>query len=312
MVHTMRGYTTAVHARTWPELRVAFDSLANERAPVLRKVTRTKAQMGGIPCEWFEPKDLPSATAPDAPVVLYLHGGAYIFGSTTSYAELISRIALAVPARVLAPNYRLAPEHPFPNGIDDAVATYRALVKSGVSPSRIVVGGDSAGGGLTTALMLRLREAGDELPRAIFLVCPWVDLTAEGGSLEVNAAFDWGNRDIAERWKAAYLNGHDPKHPLASPAHARLEGFPPTLVQVGAAELLLDQATLFARRAKEAGVDVQLVVEDDMVHDWHTFAGMFKGCGKAIDEIGTFVRTKTHDAGKSTSVRGDDRVLEAT
>lgn len=308
----MRGFTTDVHARTWPELRVAFDSLANKRAPVLAKVTRTTTTMGGVPCEWFEPKGLPSATVPDAPVVIYLHGGAYIFGSTTSYAELISRIGLAVPARVLAPNYRLAPEHPFPSGIDDVVATYRALVASGVSPSRIVVGGDSAGGGLTTALMLRLREAGDELPRAIFLVCPWVDLTADGGSLEENARFDWGDRVIVDRWKAAYLNGHDPKHPLASPAHARLERFPPTLVQVGAAEILLDQATLFARRAKEAGVDVELVVEDDMVHDWHSFAGLFEGCGKAIEDIGTFVRKQTHGAATSASVRGDDRVLEAT
>lgn len=306
----MRGFTTAVHGRTWPELRASFDALANPRAPVLRKIIRSKVEMGGVPCEWFAPKGTPSATAPDAPVMLYLHGGAYIFGSTKSYAELLSRIALAVPARVLAPNYRLAPEHPFPNAIDDAVAVYRALVATGVSPSRIVVAGDSAGGGLTAALMLRLREAGDELPRAIVLVCPWLDLSASGGSLVENAKYDWGDGAIAERWKMAYLDGYDPKHPLASPALARLEGFPKTLVQVGAAELLLDQATTFARRAKEAGVDVELVVEDDMIHDWHSFAGLFAGCGKAIADIGTFVRKATHE--QPPSVRRDHRVLEAT
>lgn len=307
----MRGFTTAVHSRTWPELRASFDALANPRAPVLRKITRSSVEMGGVPCEWFSPKDSPSASAPDAPVMLYLHGGAYIFGSTTSYAELLSRIAVAIPARVLAPNYRLAPEHPFPNGIDDVVAVYRALVASGVSPARIVVAGDSAGGGLTAALMLRLREAGDELPRAIVLVCPWLDLTAKGGSLEENAKYDWGDSTIAERWKTAYLNGYDAKHPLASPALARLEGFPKTLVQVGAAELLLDQATTFARRAKEAGVDVELVIEDDMVHDWHSFAGLFPGCRKAIADIGTFVRKATLEQ-PPASVRRDHRVLEAT
>lgn len=309
MVNAMRGFTGDVAKGSWTNHRVAFDSLANPRSPVLGRVARTTARMGGVPCEWFEPKETPSATAPDAPVVLYLHGGAYIFGSTNGYAELISRIALAVPARVLAPNYRLAPENPFPCGIDDGVAVYKALVASGVSSSRIVIGGDSAGGGLGSALTLRLRAEGVPLPRALFLICPWVDLTAKGGSLAENEAYDWGTEEIANHWRDAYLAGHDPSDPLASPALADLTGFPPTLVQVGAAEGLVDQARLFARRAKEAGVDVTLHVEPDMVHDWHSFAGLFSRCGKAIDEIGTWVRKATH--APSASLR-DDRVLEAS
>jgi len=295
----MKRAATDIAARSWAEQRAAYDALANPMSPIARHVRRSDATLGSVPCEWFMPRS--GAEVGDAPVVLYLHGGAYIFGSTRSHGELISRIALAARARVLAPNYRLAPEHPFPAAIDDAVAVYRALVASGIAPSRIVVGGDSAGGGLTAALLLRLRAAGESMPSGAFLVCPWLDLTAKGGSLVDNAAFDWASEEVANGWIEAYLGGASASDPLASPALAELHGLPPILVQVGGAELILDQSTLFARRAKEAGVDVRLVIEPDQVHDWHSFAGVFASCRKPIDEIGAFVREVHARASKVAS-----------
>jgi len=296
----MKRTGTHVARQSWVEQRRAYDSLANKMSPTLRRVTRDTTVMGGVPCEWFSPhRGAASPARPGEPVILYFHGGAYIFGSTTSHAELISRIGIAAPARVLAPNYRLAPEHPFPAAIDDAVAVYRALVTSGIEPSRIVVGGDSAGGGLTMALLLRLREAGEPLPRGAFLICPWVDLSARGGSIEDNEPYDWATEEMSDTWTAAYLGSGDRRNPFASPALADLHGLPPLLVQAGEAELLLDQATHLARRAEEAGVDVRLTVEPDMIHDWHSFAAFFPSCQRSIDEIGSFVRDLPVSASKT-------------
>ena len=290
----MRGAALDIGRLDWQGQRLAYDALANGYAPVLRRVTREPTTAFGVPATWFVPKAPGGAGTLDTDVtLLYFHGGAYIFGSTRTHAELIARLALATPARTLAPEYRLAPEHPFPAAIEDAVSVYRTLLASGADPKRIVVAGDSAGGGLTLALLQKLREAGDPLPAGAALLCPWVDLTAKGGSLTDNAAFDWSNEEIGERWIEAYLDGHDRRDPLASPVFADLGGLPPLLVQVGGAELLHDQAMTLAAHAKEAGVDVRLVVEPDMVHDWQAFAGLFSQCARAIDDVGAFVRSVT-------------------
>lgn len=290
----MRGTALDIARLDWKGQRVAYDTLANAYAPVLRQVQREDATVGGVRSVWFTPKRPGGAGSVGADVtLLYLHGGAYIFGSTRSHAELIARLALATPARTLAPEYRLAPEHPFPAAIEDAVSVYRALLASGVDPKRLVVAGDSAGGGLTLALLQKLRTSGDPLPAGAALLCPWVDLTAKGGSLTENAAFDWSNEEIGHRWIEAYLDGHDRRDPLASPVFADLAGMPPMLVQAGGAELLHDQAVTLVARAKEAGVDVRFVVEPDMVHDWHSFAGLFSHCARAIDDVGAFVRSVT-------------------
>jgi acetyl esterase/lipase len=290
----MRGTALDIAALDWQGQRRAYDALANTYAPALRRVRREHTTDFGVPAVWFVPKAPGGGAALATDVtVLYLHGGAYIFGSTRSHGELIARLALATPARVLAPEYRLAPEHPFPAAIEDAVSVYRALIARGTDPKRVVVAGDSAGGGLTMALLQKLRDAGDPLPAGAALLCPWVDLTAKGGSLTDNAAFDWSNEDVGHQWIEAYLNGHDRRDPLASPVFADPKGLPPLLVQVGGAELLHDQATKLAVRATEAGVDVRLVVEPDMVHDWHSFAGIFSHCARAIDDVGAFVRSVT-------------------
>jgi acetyl esterase/lipase len=292
----LRHTSLEISKRDWALQRVAFDALATPPflADVFHRVVREPVKLGGVPAEWFVPKTLGIAGSPSGDVtLLYFHGGAYIFGSLKSHGELIARLALASPARTIAPEYRLAPEHPFPAAIDDAVAVYRALLASGTDPKRLVVAGDSAGGGLTMSLLLRLRDAGEPLPAGAALICPWVDLTAKGGSLTENAPFDWADEETAHRWIATYLNGHDRRDPLVSPVFADLTGLPPLLVQVGGAELLHDQARMLAERAKEANVDARFVVEPDMVHDWHSFAGVFAHCARAIDDVGAFVRSVT-------------------
>jgi epsilon-lactone hydrolase len=287
-------FTTALRHTTfdlatldWPDLRASFDDLAKSQSRALLRVKRQSARVGGVEATWFFPRRL----GQDRPTtVLYLHGGGYVFGSSRSHRVLIARLALASPARVLAPDYRLAPENPYPAALEDAVAVYRGLLDQGVDPARLVVGGDSAGGGLTLALLLRLRVEGVPLPAGAILLCPWVDLTAQGGSLAENASFDWGNEEIGRRWIRAYLGDRDPTDPFVSPVFADLRGLPPLLVQVGAAELLRDQVATFVERACAAGVDVRATVEPDMVHDWQTFASFFPTCARPIHEAGAFVR----------------------
>lgn len=286
---TMRGLQFDFAGRSWDAQRRAFDALAGTFSPSAKRVRRSRVVLGGVTGEWIVPR----APSDLDVTMLYLHGGGYVFGSVQSHVELISRLAMAAPARAFAPEYRLAPEYPFPAAIDDVVAVYRALLASGVSPAKLVVAGDSAGGGLTMALLQRLKAAGDPMPAGAALICPWVDLTAKGGSLEANAAFDWGNEDVGNRWIAAYMDGKSPADPLASSVFADLAGLPPLLIQVGQAELIYDQSVALEKRARECGVDVRLVVGEDQIHDWHTFANFFPDCARPIDEIGGFVREVT-------------------
>lgn len=285
----MRGLQWEIAQRSWAEQRAAFDGLAETYAPSLRRVTRERTTLGGVVGEWITPR-MPAELEV---TMLYLHGGGYVLGSVKSHADLIARLALAAPARTFAPEYRLAPEHPFPAAIDDAVAVYRGLLDGGVSPKRLVVSGDSAGGGLTLALLLRLRDEGDPLPAGAALICPWVNLVAKGGSLEHNAAFDWGHESVGNGWSAAYMAGQDPAHPHASPVFADLSGLPPLLLQVGDAELIFDQCVELHGRAVAAGLDARLAVGVDQIHDWHSFANVFPDCARPIDEIGGFVREVT-------------------
>jgi acetyl esterase/lipase len=279
---TMRGMQFELGKRSYVEQRVAMDALARTYSPAVWNVDRSPTTLGGVPAEWFLPRF-------EAPVtLLYFHGGGYVVGSPTSHQDLIARIATASPAKVIAPDYRLAPENPFPAAIDDAVAIYRAL---DVPRDKLVVGGDSAGGGLALALLQRLGR--DEMPAGAALICPWVDLTAAGGSLETNAPFDWGNEALGHTWIAAYLQGHDPKDPLASAVFGDLAGLPPLLIQVGQAELIYDQCVALAARARGCDVDARLAAYEDQIHDWHSFATYFPDCARPIDEIGSFIREVT-------------------
>ncbi len=257
--------------------------------PVPDDVTREPVDAGGIPAEWI------AAPSTDADrVIYYLHGGGYAIGSINTHREMISRLSRASGARALAIDYRLAPEHPFPAAIEDATTAYRWLLSTGVDPARFVIAGDSAGGGLTVATLVTLRDAGDPLPAAAVCLSPWVDMEALGESMTTKAEADPSIRreDVLEGAQA-YLNGADPRTPLAAPLYADLTGLPPLLIQVGTAEVLLDDSTRLAERAKEAGVHVTLEPWDDMIHVWQLVAAILPEGQQAIDRIGDFVRQHT-------------------
>ena len=248
-------------------------------------VSITPVEAGGVPAEWTI---TPSAD-PDR-VLIFLHGGGYMAGSLDSHRHVVAEVGREAKVRTLALDYRLAPEHPFPAALDDAVAGYRFVLEQGIAPSRIVLAGESAGGGLALATLLRLREAGETLPACVWLSSPWVDLALSGGSLATKAAEDPLLQEpyLAELARA-YLNGADPRDPLISPLYADLQGLPPMLIQVGSAETLLDDAVRLAGAAGSAGVSVTLQIWPAMIHAWHLFYPQLAEGRAALAEAGSFV-----------------------
>jgi len=241
---------------------------------------------GGVPAEWIT---TPGVVAER--VICYLHGGGYVLGSINTHREMVSRLSRAASARVLILDYRLAPENPFPAAVDDSTVVYRWLLSVGVDPARLVIAGESAGGGLTVATLVALRDAGESLPRAGICLSPWVDLECLGESMVTKAEIDPVlTRDSTLMWAKAYLGDTDPRTPLASPLYADLTGLPPLLIQVGTAEVLFDDATRLADCARAAGVDVILEPWDDMIHMWHSLAAILPEGEQAIDRIGEFIR----------------------
>jgi phosphinothricin tripeptide acetyl hydrolase len=225
--------------------------------------------------------------------VLYLHGGGYVIGSPRSHRHLAAAIAGAAGASALLLDYRLAPEHPFPAAVEDATAAYRWLLDQATAPERIVIAGDSAGGGLTVATLLALREARVPLPAGGVCISPWVDLTCSGASYRTMAAADpIVRRAGVEEMARAYLGATPPRTPLASPLFADLRGLPPLLIHVGSDEVLLDDAVQLAERAKAAGVDATLEIYDRMIHVWHWFLPMLDEAQTAVEAIGRFVRSR--------------------
>ncbi|WHY88734.1 alpha/beta hydrolase [Neobacillus novalis] len=251
--------------------------------PIAPNIKVEKTTVEGVPAEWV--------TAPNAKedrVLLYLHGGAYIMGSCTTHRYLASKLSQSTETRVLVPEYRLAPEHPYPAAIEDAVRAYRGIISSGVSPEKIIIGGDSAGGGLTLATLLSLKEAGDTLPALTVLLSPWTDLEGTGDSMQTRADADpWLQPEPISATAALYIRDLDPRHPLVSPIYADLSGLPPMLVHVGNDEILLDDSVRLVDRARAAGVEVNFKIWDDMWHVFQTFA--IPEGQQAIDEIGEFV-----------------------
>ena len=244
---------------------------------------------GGVPAEWIT---TPGVVAER--VIHYLHGGGYVMGSVSTHREMVSRLSRAASARVLIIDYRLAPENPFPAALDDSIAALRWLISIGVDPARLVIAGDSAGGGLTVATLVALRDAGKPLPRAAICLSPWVDLECLGESMATKAEIDpVVTRDSVLMLAKAYLGDTNPRTPLASPLYADLAGLPPLLIQVGTTEALFDDAKRLADRARAAGVDVTLEPWDDMIHMWHMFAAMLPEGRQAIDRIGEFIRQHT-------------------
>ncbi|MFH1340269.1 MAG: alpha/beta hydrolase [Pseudomonadota bacterium] len=242
---------------------------------------------GGVDGEWIAADGAPGDKA-----ILYFHGGGFRLGSVASHRDLIARIADASCCRVLAINYRLAPEHRFPAALDDALAAYDWLRAQGSRPENIAFAGDSAGGNLVLAAMRRLREHGLPLPVAGVLMSPWTDLAAGGASYVSRADADPIHaRPMILALAKAYLGDDgDPRHPMASPLYADLAGLPPLLIQVGDRETVLDDSTLFAEKARAAGVDVDLQVWDGMIHVFQMFGNELCQAQQAVDAIAGFLR----------------------
>ncbi|WP_321393717.1 alpha/beta hydrolase [Emcibacter sp.] len=223
--------------------------------------------------------------------LLYLHGGGFIGGSAQGYRGLSAELGRAIGVGAYSLDYRLAPEDVFPAAVEDAASAYQALLDKGFSPDRIVVAGDSAGGGLVMSLLVKLRDAGAPLPAAALAISPWADLSCDTESFTTKASEDPALTAAGLRIAAAhYLNQTDPRDPLASPVFADLTGLPPLLIQVGSAEILLDDAVKLAGSAGAAGVKVKLDVWPDMPHVWHAFSFMLDSGRQAIEEAGAFLK----------------------
>jgi acetyl esterase/lipase len=239
-----------------------------------------------VPADQIEPAGFASSR-----VVLFFHGGGYSLGSARSHRALGKRIAFGARAKVVLPDYRLAPEHVFPAAVEDAVAAYRGLLASNVQPERIAVGGDSAGAGLALALLVSLRDAGLPQPACAFLLSPFADLECRGESYASLAELDpIVSREMGVGMGRAYIGAREPGDPLASPVNAALDGLPPLLLQVGSREVVLDDARTIARKAREAGVPAKLEVWPGMIHVWHLFASVLEEGRRAVDDLGCFVR----------------------
>jgi monoterpene epsilon-lactone hydrolase len=271
--------------------------IAKERAEVeamagmfkpLGRIQCEPVSANGLPAEWIMP-----CSAETARVVLFLHGGSFNSGSIVSHRTLAGNVALAAETRVLLIDYRLAPEHPFPAAIEDSLAAYRWLLAQGISPRQLVVAGDSAGGSLVLSLLVQLRDKQLPLPAAGVCLSPAPDLTFSSESWTFNAGKDL-MLDARKERKAVeiYLQGADPRDPLASPTFADLRGLPPLLIQVGSHELLLSDAQRLAEKAKAAGVDTTLEVWPGMQHEWQFAAAFLPEGRQAMARVGEFVKTK--------------------
>ena len=285
-IHIVRAHLAKLppsDSLTIAERRAQYER-AEKVFPTPPEVKVERVTAPAAPAEWLRP---PSA-APGR-VVLYLHGGGYVIGSPRSHRHLAAAIATAAGSSALLLEYRCAPESPFPAALDDAVAAYRWLLDQGVSASGIAIAGDSAGGGLTVATLLALRDAGLPLPVAGVCISPWVDLTCSGASYATKADADpIVKRAVVDEMARAYLGARDRRTPLASPLFADLRGLPPLLIQVGSEEVLLDDSVQLAERARAAGVDTTLEVWDQMIHVWQWFLPMLDEAEEAVAAIGRF------------------------
>jgi epsilon-lactone hydrolase len=244
----------------------------------------------GVRAEWTTtPNDARDAT------LMFLHGGGYVIGSLNSHRHLAAQAGRACGIAALTLDYRLAPEHPFPAAVEDALAGYRFLLARGLAPGRIAIGGDSAGGGLVVAAMLAIRDAGLPQPGCGWCISPWVDMEAVGETMTSRAAVDpMVQRPGLLEMARLYLNGADPRSPKAAPIYADLKSLAPLMIQVGACETLLDDALRLAGTAGAADVLVDLQIWPEMIHVWHLFHPELKAGLRAIDAGGAFVRAMLH------------------
>lgn len=270
----------------WQERRHRIEEVGSAW-PAASDIQLAEVDIEGLRGEWS------MAPGSDASrVLLYFHGGGYCSGSILSHRRLVTEAGRAAKARTLAIEYRLAPEHPFPAALDDALSAWRFLGKQGIVAEHIAVGGDSAGGGLTGALINRLRQTGGRIPGCAWLISPWTDLTLSGSTLATKDEVDpiIHKAYLAELVQAYLPPGVDKKDPRVSPLYADLAGLPPTLIQVGSCETLLDDSTRFAAAAGSAGVAVTLEIWPEMIHAFPMWNAHLAAGRQALANAGEFIR----------------------
>ncbi len=245
-------------------------------------------EINGLYAEWLTPKD-----RMDSKLLLYLHGGGYVVGGCDMHRQMVSHVARAGRIRALLPEYRLAPEHKFPAAVDDAVAVYRSLLAAGTKAEDIVFAGDSAGGGLSVATMLALRDAGEPLPAAAVLLSPFLDATGSGESIRTRATQDpWFDSKDLVLIADYYCQPHQRRSPLVSPVLADIKGLPPMFIQVGDDEILLSDSQRLARQCAVAGIDVELEVWPGMWHVFQMFTTNMPESRQAIEKIGAYIQSR--------------------
>ena len=271
--------------KTIDQLRKETEDAGN-KVPLPKNTKFKRVSIGKIDAEWITCGEIESDK-----IFMFIHGGGYYRGSIAATRATVARISAEAKVRCLSIEYRLAPEHPFPAAIDDTFTAYNWLLKEGLNPKNIIVSGQSAGGGLCLALLLKLKEKNFFQPRGAVALSPWTDLTQSGKTMKINADIDPViSKKYLDRMANLYLAKTSNTSPLASPLYGELSGLPPLLVQVGSAETMLDDSRRFVEKAKEAKVDVQIEVYKDMFHGWHGSAHILKDGKKAIKNIGLFCR----------------------
>lgn len=275
--------TLFIHKTETKTHRVSFERISNiTKFP--RFVKKEEVQYAGMDAAWFLPDGYGTTKT-----LLYFHGGGYSVGSYNSHRALIARLARAAGYRALAPNYRMAPEYTAPAAVEDAINVYLQAMQDGYE--NIFLMGDSAGGGLALALTLQLKKRKLPMPKGLVLLSPWTDLTMSGDSMKTKAGADsLIDPHLIDVFAQKYIGKMDATDPMISPLFGDFKGFPPTLIHVGGAEVLLDDSTRLAQRMNKAGVTVELEVWEDMMHVWHFMGGIMPEANKAIEKIGAFIR----------------------
>lgn len=264
--------------------RAAMDAVG-EKGALPTHCYHEPETLGGVRCERVSPESAQSGRT-----ILYLHGGGYTQGSPRSHRPMVARIAEAARAQAVVADYRLGPEHRFPAAVEDATAVYRALLAAGVEPGRLIVAGDSAGGGLAMALALALKAEALPQPAGYFVISPWADLTQSGATYRTKAATDPSiSKAGLDQMAQAYLGGLDPRDPLASPVFGDFEGVAPVLIQTGSEEVLLSDSVTLADVLGQARVEVRLEVWPEMIHVFHAWGAVLNAARRAIRLAGTWM-----------------------
>lgn len=282
ILHLMRRQLSGWHKGSIAEQRARQERSARFfRLP--KQVRCQSVSAAGIPGEWI------SSPGAQNTIILYFHGGAYALGSVNTHRELVARLALAAQCSALVINYRLAPEHPFPAALEDALKAYRWLIAEGHDPSCIFLAGDSAGGGLAITTTLALRDGGETLPTGVFCFSPWLDLTLSGSTLFRNEKLDpMLKRSILEVYARYYIGADKADNPYISPLHADLSGLPPIHLQSGGNEVLLDDSMRFCEKAQQSGVEITLQVWDDMFHVFQLIP-LLPQSSEALQQVAEFI-----------------------